>query len=205
MLATCSVCGTNAKMKAVGKYFACAFAQRTSQHNWAKAHPERAKESHKVKPSKHRLTNRDGNPDICAVCGPVDVVPVGRGYECGVNSRARGVKNPPKAPQSKCIKCLTVYLTHEGICLECDTLDLIGAEYRGMRPSKTTGVDGPAADWDYEANSTLEDDLMTSFVPADLPDTREAAVFGWRTLGSPLAWNKPLEIRGPYVDCYGAV
>lgn len=141
MTATCSVCGPLVAMRAVGKYFACKTARTEAQHAWVKAHPDRARESHKVKPSKHRLTNRDGKPDTCAICGPVDVVPAGRGYECGPNSRARGVKNPPLAPQLKCQKCMTVFLTRDGVCLECDTHHLIGADYLNRKPSKNSNPD----------------------------------------------------------------
>ena len=188
MTATCSVCGPDAKIARNGKRgFVCVIGRREAQRRWKKAHPEKARANKKRPPSAHRLTKRDGSPDICKVCGPVAPVPVGRGWGCPNRAKERGFTSFPAEPQPACPICRT-YLDRFGSCAKCDD-DLSDLDDMWI-PVESRRYMAPVA----EGFSIQE-------WPSELLDENESAVPGWKTLGSAEPWRG---VKPEYAALFGA-
>lgn len=120
LTADCSVCGTAVAIARNGKYgFVCREGRKAATRRYKQAHPDRVREQKNRPASKHRLTKRDGTPDTCAVCGPVEPKPMGRGYGCPNRAVELGWKVFPEAPQPRCLLCRT-FLDRMGACPKCD-------------------------------------------------------------------------------------
>lgn len=196
MTADCSVCGTAVAIVKNSKYgFACRTARREALDRFKEAHPERVRQMKKRPPSKHRLTKRDGSPDTCAVCGPVQPVAVGRGYGCPVREKELGRKSHPAAPQPKCLLCSAHYLDRYGACPKCDEpideMQFLPKESRLGRRQRDL-----AAMWE-EAGFTITDG------ESQLDSGYESVVPGWRTLGSDLP-EKDGRVLDTYAVLYGS-
>lgn len=120
LTATCSVCGPGVKIRRNGKRsFVCLTARRQAFRRWAKAHPDRAREARQFKPSDHRLEKRDGSPDTCAVCGPVEPRAWGRGWMCGNRFAELRWTSEQVEPAPRCGNCQERWL-EDGECPKCD-------------------------------------------------------------------------------------
>ena len=190
--ARCVLCGPVAMVPA-GRGWACVVARRESRRNYKKAHPERARAGRAHNPSAHRLTLRTGEPDTCAVCGPVKPDAWGRGWICPTLRVEKGWPNTQTAPAPKCQLCNKQWLV-DGLCPSCEriTEDLadmyIPAESRRARKQSLADM--------YEAAgfSIVTED------PA-LPTGVESAVPGWKTLGSP---EPSRGVRPEYARLFGS-
>lgn len=120
LTATCSVCGPGSRIRRNGKRsFVCLTARRKAFRRWAKAHPDRARDSRSFNPSQHRLERRDGGPDVCAVCGPVEPKAWGRGWMCGKRFEELRWTSEQVEPAPKCGACEQRWL-EDGKCPKCD-------------------------------------------------------------------------------------
>lgn len=183
--ATCSVCGPGADILLNGQRgFVCATAKREGRARYKQAHPDRAKENRRFKPSSHRLQSRKGGADICAICGPVESIAHGWGYMCPNRAKELGWK-PEEAPAPLCPTCKSRHLDKMGACPLCD------------EPLPDYDRRRPGQEWDpydefYEAGLSVRDDF------ADLEDEIETAVPGWKTLGF-----HDTGVRPEYAALYG--
>lgn len=84
LVADCSVCGPRVPIRLNGPYgIVCLEARRDRSRRWKQENPEKARVSRAAaNPSTHRLSLRNGEPDTCVVCGPVQPMKWGRGYMC---------------------------------------------------------------------------------------------------------------------------
>lgn len=190
--ATCSACGPSTPIAKNGRGWVCREGRREAVRRWTKNHPAKAREIRNRPPSKHRLEKRDGSPDKCAVCGPVEPVVMGRGYGCPNRAKELGWKVFALEPQPACPVCRT-YLDRFGSCAKCDNeadVDDIWIP-RESRRAPDAGLVG-----ELIANgfSFVEHD---SFLPAG----DESAVPGWKTLGSLEPWSG---VKPAYAALYGA-
>ncbi|KJK12561.1 hypothetical protein UB45_07740 [Terrabacter sp. 28] len=176
LTADCSVCGPAVPIKLNGRYgIVCVEARRQARRNYKKAHPERARAQKAAStPSLHRLTLRNGDPDTCAICGPVQPKPWGRGYMC---PKLHEEKRWPEqsAPDPQCPICKR-YLDKYGACLRCDD-DLSDLDARYM-PVEARGMRKLMAQLE-----NIPVGLTIATAETQLPSTPEVAVHGWKTLG----------------------
>lgn len=177
LTADCSVCGPQVPIRLNGRYgIVCVEARRQARRNYKKAHPERAR-AQKVgaTTSTHRLALRNGDPDTCAICGPVQPVAWGRGYMCPV---LHAEKRWPMqaAPDPQCLLCKR-YLDKYGACRNCDD-DFADLDARFM-PLEARGMRKLMAQLEH-----IPDGLSLASTESQLPADVETAVPGWKTLGS---------------------
>lgn len=199
MTATCAVCGPASPISGNGKNrFACAEGRRLSQIRFRKAHPDRVREMKKRPPSAHRLTKRDGSPDVCAVCGPVTPRAVGRGWACPVRDTELGRREHATSPQPRCPLCRT-YLDRFGACAKCDDdltdLDTMYAPAESRRAQR----DFRTIQRFYESGYSVLDVNN----PELLDSGYESAVDGWTTLGSDIP-EKDGKVLDAYAVLYGS-
>ena len=195
LTADCSVCGSNAPIVKNSKYgFACVVGRQEAKDRYKAAHPERVRQSKKRPPSKHRLEKRNGEPDICAVCGPVTPVVMGRGWGCPNRAKELGRTKFPESPQPKCLLCGACYLDRFGACPRCDEpLDetkFYPAESRLARRRDIASVYEEAGFTITEGESFLD-------------NSYESAVPGWKTLGSNIP-ERDGRVLDAYAVLYGA-
>lgn len=184
MVATCSVCGDRVKIRRNGRGFVCVQGNREARARYKEAHPDRAKRDRAFKPSSHRLQNRKGGADICAICGPVESIAHGWGYMCPNRAAELGWK-AEEAPTPLCPTCKKRHLDKMGACPLCD------------EPLPDYDRKRPGQEWDpydefYEAGLSVRDEF------ADLEDEIESAVPGWKTLG-----YQDTGVRPEYAKLYG--
>ena len=84
LTADCSVCGPAVPIRLNGRYgIVCLEARRERARRYKQQNPEKVKAGRTAAiPSIHRLSLRNGEPDTCVICGPVQPVRWGRGYMC---------------------------------------------------------------------------------------------------------------------------
>ena len=84
LVADCSVCGPRVPIRLNGRYgIVCLEARREKSRRYRQANPEKVRAAKAAaNPSTHRLSLRNGEPDTCVICGPVQPVRWGRGYMC---------------------------------------------------------------------------------------------------------------------------
>lgn len=170
--ASCSVCGP-VKMQRSGTGWVCATKGRANSRAWKRRNPDRDRGGR----SEHELVGKARGARVCAKCGPVATVPVGRGVMCANRAIELGRVNHQDAPQRPCPDCLaadgTVVYPTDGECRRCEETDL-GAELARAAADERllAGVD----DW---AEAGLQ--LVGAVDPYAMPDY-ESAVPGWRTL-----------------------
>ena len=192
LTATCSTCGEGAAIRKNGRYgYVCLIARRMRKKQWAQAHPDRARASRSSAPSPHRLENKDGGKDTCAICGPVQPVAWGRGWMCPTISK--NWTNVASAPAPRCGRC-NGWLTAENVCVRCEAAK---SQVRNLHPDFINEV--------YAAGMHLETE------PGFLPTGIENAVPGWKTLGSdqPVKADWPRNSQGypvnpRYARLYGS-
>lgn len=190
LTATCSICGPGVKIRRNGKYgFACVVGKREALKRWALAHPEKARERRKHKPSPHRLKARDGGLDLCAICGAVNPVAWGRGWMCPNRARELNRRNTPASPTPKCPKCLTLFLNAKGECPECDDRMATDLGYALMVDGYNRRREAASLPWVFDGDD-YETRLGHGFTIVDgetpLDDDYESVVPGWQTLGPPV-------------------
>ena len=199
MTATCAVCGPSVQITGNGRNrYACAEARRLSQLAFRQAHPDRVRESKKRPPSAHRLTLRNGEPDTCAVCGPVEPKPMGRGYGCPNRAAELGKKQFALAPQPRCLLCRT-YLDRLGSCAKCDD-DLADLD------TEFLPAESRAARRDRKRIERFYEDGFSILDPSDphlLDSGYESAVDGWTTLGADIP-EKDGKVLDAYAVLYGS-
>lgn len=181
----CSECGFVAIAKA-GNGFQCAVKKKAGQKAWSQQNPEKARANRRQR-SSHELFNRDyvALTASCAVCGPVVMTPWGRGYACA--TRAAELRTSQEsAPNAACRECWIidgdrVYLT-DGVCPRCSDPRL---------------TDTGAALADAERRAGQLEGLGSGMTVVDLETDDpyfipeyEAAVPGWKTVGSSRPWNE---------------
>lgn len=170
-------------MVPAGRGWACVQGRRESRRNYKKAHPDRTRAGRKYAPSPHRLTERNGGPDVCSVCGPVEPKAWGRGYICPVLLKEKGWTSTQLAPAPKCGLCNKTWLV-DGQCPRCDAQARLT---ENLSPAFVNEI--------YEAGMHIE--TAASW----LDGTQESAVPGWKTLGSHLPTTT---VRPEYAALYGA-
>lgn len=119
MTAVCSACGPVA-MRSRGKgRMACGKKVAERHARWAASNPQKARQNRKSR-SLHKLVSFDPSTHtgICPVCGPVGVVPKGRGFMC--RTRAEELWSiQQSAPQERCPECRRSFLSADGTCKYC--------------------------------------------------------------------------------------
>lgn len=199
LTADCSVCGVGVQITGNGrKRYACAEARRLSQLRFRHSHPDRVRESKRRPPSAHRLTKRDGSADTCAVCGPVEPKPMGRGYGCPNRAKELGKTQFAAAPQPRCPLCRT-YLDRLGSCAKCDD-DLSDLDAM-FAPAESRSVrrDARLLERYYEDGFSILDPND----PYLLDSGYESVVDGWKTLGSDIP-EKDGRVLDVYAVLYGS-
>lgn len=210
LTATCSICGPAVRIAKNGKYgFVCVVGRREAKKRWAKAHPEKAKENRRFRASPHRLEVRDGSPDRCPICGPVEPVAWGRGWMCPTRA-AELNRRPAAAPTPKCPKCLTLFVTAAGTCLACDDREAVDLGHSIMVDEhlKRANRRNPAWQSLVADGEDADDRLAFGYSVVEggllLTDENESAVKGWKTLGSSARWDAEPAVRSDYAALYGA-
>lgn len=119
MTATCSVCGP-VPMRSRGKgRMACGKKIAEKHARWARGNPQKASRNRNTR-SAHKLASFDASTHtgLCPVCGPVGVIPKGRGWMC--ETRAKELWSiQQSAPQERCRVCRRAYLSADGTCRYC--------------------------------------------------------------------------------------
>lgn len=192
LTATCSVCGLVAIRKS-GTGYQCAVKKAATHKSWASRNPDKAAANRQAS-SEHRIFDRDyvALTAKCSVCGPVDLLPYGRGYACG--NRARELRSVQEdGVQRHCSTCWMessgargrrrVYLLADGTCPRCDddrALDT-GAALRDLEHAMTRGAGGTVPAGFHVVHEGFDPYAV---------DDYESAVPGWRVLGSDRPWNE---------------
>lgn len=195
LTATCSDCGPSTPIARNGRAYVCREGRREATRRFRAAHPERVRQSKRRPPSKHRLTLRTGEPDTCAVCGPVTPKPMGRGFGCPNRAKEMGWNVFAEAPQPACPVCRT-YLDRYGSCAKCDDdlSDLETAHLPAEARRRTTDI----------TSQFLEAGFSITSWELPLPaDEERPAVHGWKTLGSTAPVNEH-KVRPEYAALYGS-
>lgn len=170
----CSVDG-EVRIQKSGTGWVCGVKHNAAARASKARRPDRARDSS----TEHVLTWHDGQTrtGLCAKCGPVDVVPWGRGYACGPRAKELGRVNHQDAPQRYCDACKLldsriVWLTAGGCprCAETDLNALFAAD----------AADGRLMAGDDWAEMGMH--VVGLADPYEMPEL-ENAVPGWRTLG----------------------
>ena len=185
----CSECGFVAIAKA-GNGFQCGEKKKASQREWRERNPAAAKANRALR-SDHELFNRDyvKLSASCAVCGPVDMTPWGRGYACA--TRAAELRTTQEAaPAKPCVECWII---------DGDRVYLVGGECprckEGVDRYVPNHVPRERRDHGGQAARLAEEFEGSGFTVydedpgADMPGF-ESAVPGWRTVGSERPWNE---------------
>lgn len=185
--ATCSICGP-VSIRPAGRGWVCLVKHNANRRRSRLASPDRgAKSRGKKTPSAHRLQNRTGGQDVCAVCGPVTSIPQGRGWMCPTRARELGWVKTPAAPQPKCDRCLEQYLTAAGTCPACDDPMNYSVSY-GLRAMALSASANAASDiFTSYVEAGDDDNAGFSVSPYDppLPGDEERSVTPWlKTIGS---------------------
>ena len=91
LVADCSACEARVPIRYAGRGFVCLEARREARRRYRQNHPEQSKrQKAAANPSTHRLELRNGEPDTCVVCGPVQPVRWGRGWMCPTIPKEKG-------------------------------------------------------------------------------------------------------------------
>lgn len=172
--ATCSVDGAVSIRKS-GTGWVCAEKAKANVRAYQRRHPDRDRSSK----TEHTLTWKAPQlrQGACAKCGPVDIVPVGRGWGCRVRQIELGRLNHQGKPATYCDACKildgdVVWLTADG-CPRCNETDLNAMLAAKAADDRLLG----GINWGKAGMSVAG---VTD--PYDMPDL-ENAVPGWRTLG----------------------
>lgn len=152
----------------------CSVKKREQKRAWALANPARVAAS-RSKPGQHQVLE-----GVCAVCGPVPLVPWGRGYACSVRAgELRKVQQ--ERPAERCRDC-KVWFTAER-CPKCLTL----VPHRTLEDLMTTEI----PQWDSTVDLLIRRDLSE---PRD--DGRDRTNPALKTLGDrdvPAQWRWALQ------------
>lgn len=119
--ALCCICGP-VKILPAGRGWVCATKKLQRKREWAAANPDRVAAS-RAKPGIHRLTSREDRQGVCAVCGPVEVVPWGRGWTC--SNRSQQLRRIQQSkPAERCLDCRAWYTSlNDGRCESCTIMN----------------------------------------------------------------------------------
>lgn len=159
------------KIYRAGRGWVCANKQRQMNQRWESENPERA-EARRRKSGEHRLTKKADLRGECVVCGPVDIVPWGRGWTCGVRA-AQLRKNQQEAPSTRC-SCGQWLKAGQTRCSLCSLLDV-----------PTPAPPAPLVeDEDNPGYSVV--DLQTYERDARKVAKTDSVVKGWKMLGEPI-------------------
>lgn len=148
----------------------------------AQSRKQKAADPHRDRTSKteHVLEWKDGETrtGVCRKCGPVSIVPYGRGWACGPRAKELGRVNHQDAPQTYCDACKLldhdiVWLRSDGSCPRCSQTDL-NAMFAADEADRRLMADG-----DYQSGFSVTGPWAD---PYEMPDL-ESAVPGWKTLG----------------------
>lgn len=197
----CSVCGLVAIRKS-GTGFQCAVKKSQSKRDWAKANPEAAAANRRQR-SSHVLSQRDRENMTaeCGKCGPVKLVPWGRGVICG-NLAASRRSVQEKSSRGTCRECWVieerkVWLAADGSCPACaawdpslekrpaERRDPGGREARELMHLEFYRHEGTTPE-PYRSGFSIVGDAVDPYGVDDY----ESAVPRWRTLGSTRPWNE---------------
>lgn len=189
--AVCSVCGPTAIRPNGPAKWICANKKKSAEAAWRAANPAKVRLS-RDKKSKHHLTQK--NPETrrgaCPVCGPVDIVPFGRGWACSVRNAELG-----RSVQVEIPRCL--------VCGFCSTAANPVKDGRcgyhhpaQVRPLQLVNIEG-----EY-TRSLTQVDLASYEAKAQKVSAKESAVPGWRMAGQNVPtdewakWNELLAREG---------
>jgi hypothetical protein len=176
--ATCAICGP-VKIQRSGNGWACGNRANAQSRKQKRANPQRdrtSKTEHVLEWQSTELLS-----GLCRECGPVDIVPWGRGYACGARAKELGRVNHQDAPQTWCRDCWAemagdpdryrVWLLADGTCPRCSSGQDLGTELRALEDGR-------------QALVGLEPGFhLVSTDPYSMPDY-ESAVPGWHTIGT---------------------
>lgn len=194
MTATCATCGPGASIVRSRNSHVCREGRREAKRRFKQAHPERVRQDKRRPPSKHRLTGRDGEPDLCAICGPVSPVVMGRGWMCPNRATELGWTQFAVTPQPKCPVCAT-YLDRFGACAHCDDDWDIDSKFIPAESRRYQGADVAS---EYLEHGGFSIRSFESPLGDDLP---ESVVRNWKTIGRPDEFKG---VRPEYAKLYGA-
>jgi hypothetical protein len=153
-----------------------------AKHNaTARASKARRPDRDKASRTEHTLEWQDGvlRSGLCTKCGPVDIVPVGRGYMCAPRAKELGRVNHQDKPATYCDACKlldgsVVWLSAEG-CPRCIETDLNAMFAQEAADDRLYG----------DLHEEFADGFSIVGVNADpyaMPEL-ENAVVGWKTIG----------------------
>lgn len=204
--ASCSVCGP-VEIRPVngGRSWICLNKKRASADEWREANPERTAEGRRRVSEHHlseySLTTRQGE---CPVCGPVAIVPFGRGYACA--NRAAELRSSVQEELVRCSIC--GHQTSE----DNPVVDGACGFHRGRNWGTRELAHGMGTFFRYD--ETIEQAISVVAQggytgshqgyeqrAAQMRNT-EKAVPGWKTLGEPIGaaewekWNNRLAAEG---------
>jgi hypothetical protein len=187
MTAVCEVCGP-VRLASRGRgRWVCGNRQTERRQAWAARNPEKAAANRRVR-SAHEVISQDrkARTGVCQKCGPVAIVPKGRGWMCATRAGELWQHQETSA-QSSCRECWIIdgdrVYPVDGVCPRCSDQSLYD----------TAGVLRAA-----ESRRPAHD-LPTRFVVVDVEHGNpyetgeyESAIPGWRTIGSDRPWNEVL-------------
>lgn len=163
---TCAVCGPDTELTSQGK---CHPALRKAQRDYRYGlgpSGRKARKNRWVRPHEkvHVLSHRQGGPDVCSACGPVESFAQGRGFMCP--NRAAELHWREPCPMPMCPRCDSEL--RSGTCPRC-TPPRIEPQVR---------------------EALLNGSLAVRASEIPMPEKIENAVPGWVTIGGPQPWNE---------------
>lgn len=202
--ATCAVCGP-VETRPAGAGWVCLNKKRANEAAWRERNPERVSAGRNKKSPHHLLTqDRETRTGTCPICGPVDIVPFGRGFACA--TRASELRSSVQEEMERCLWCRRVgtvdHPIRDGRC----QYHFVGFEYAqdahtegGYTDADLRFEQAVGSDWNGESGTGY------SWVPVekyekDAPKVRVKR--GPRLLGEPVPkdewkkWNDLLAAEG---------
>ena len=173
---TCSVDG-EVRIQKSGTGWVCGEKHNAAARASKARNPERDRGSK----TEHPLGWHDGElrTGECRKCGPVEIVPNGRGYMCATRAKELGRVNHQDAPQTSCRDCWAemegdadryrVWLRADGVCPRCSTGQDLHA---GLRQQE---------DVQHQMAELEPGFHLVGGDPYAMPEY-ESAVPGWKTL-----------------------